>query len=364
MLLNRFQFDFAKPADDQAILNLLEESELPGKISLLYTRRPSPLNSYKIEGGQSHIMVVRDLENNRLVSTGVCTVHNVYLDSGITVIGYLSGFRVAEEYKKRLALVPSGFRFLLNNPGLSTQTRFFTTILEHNSAAITLLEKKNRKMPVYHFKGNFNVFALSTKKNRKFPQYRLERASHENKKFLLEYYQKEGKRHDFFPVLSADELNQNMPGLENFYLLFNSQNELVAAGAVWDQTLFKQHIVKNYTGMYKTLQPFSFLLPWFGYPALPRKNSTLNFFTLSFCLIRDKDPDIFEIFLFKIKNLGCNYDYFLTGLTDTDSMIGVIQKQRHLLYKSRIYEVFKNLEMYEEAQNLEYPVDYLECARL
>lgn len=46
----KFEFSFATEKDDKDILELYEALEFEGNISIIYTKRPSPLNSLKKEG--------------------------------------------------------------------------------------------------------------------------------------------------------------------------------------------------------------------------------------------------------------------------------------------------------------------------
>ena len=47
---DRYNFETARPEDAGEILEILEEIDFKGKISLTFTRRPDPVASFKKEG--------------------------------------------------------------------------------------------------------------------------------------------------------------------------------------------------------------------------------------------------------------------------------------------------------------------------
>jgi hypothetical protein len=354
----------ALPEDSQGMLDLLEDTPSKGGISLIYTRRPDPWESYMREGDRVLLAVTRSSVRQRIDGMAACAVNDLYLGGKPAKIAYLFGLRLREEAVSRIALLPRGYRqFLdiLNDEGVSCA---YTTILEGNLVARRMLEKRRASMPVYEYAGDYEIFSLTTGGSGRLPaRHRFRRAGPEDEPPLLDFLNREGRRQLFFPCLTRDALSvaRTTPSLSDFYILEDGDREIVCAGAVWDQRDYKQYIVDSYHGPYRWAYPFSSVSRLFGYPRLSPPGSVLPFFTLSCFAAKADKPAYFDHFLHGIREAGRRFDFFLVGLHERHPLREVVRRRPHIVYRSRLYLVYED----KAPRRLEPDaIPYLECGRL
>jgi len=359
----RFVFTLAEPSDSKELLEILEEDDFAGQISLLYTRRPDAYRSLQMEGETVLIVVCQDKKNARIAGFGACAVRELYVNGEPEKVGYLFGLRARKEYRKVFPLLAKGYdylRYILAEKGV---TLCLTSILTDNRYAQRLLEKDRPFMPAYTPYSSYNVYILKT--NRQTRRKTIQ-AEVRDVPRLLDFLNEYGRRHQFYPVLrEADLLAGKHSGLSlgDFYILPDNRGHILAAGAVWDQQAYKQYVIQGYSGCFRFLYPLSRLLPRFGYTALPEPGTVLNFFALSFWAVRDDNPDYFRTFVREIAGATGRYSFFVLGLPEQNDLTRALRGSPHLSYKSRIYLV--NWDRAKAAANEpDGRPPYLECGTL
>ncbi len=365
--MSRFYFDFATPEDGREMLEILEEAAFRGQISLLYTRRPDAFHSFQAEGERVEIVVCRDAERGKIVGFGACAARRVFLNGQPETLGYLFGLRVRREYAKKYPLLHRGYAFLRDSSRQASPRLYLTTILEENRAAQTLLEKPRDFMPTYTPYGAYRVYAFACSDKLLFRRKcgELRQARPDDADALTEFLSEQGRRFQSFPVVAPEMFRARIPGwpaLEDFYLLKSAQGDMLACGAFWDQTAYKQYIAQGYGGAFRLLAPLSRCLPLFGIPALPKAGETLRFFTLSFWAVKNDDPAVFQAFLDGIPSVAARYPFYLVGAHETHPLRPVLQRRPHIGYQSRVYAVtWRDQPTFE--MNSSLPI-YLECGML
>jgi len=366
-----FYFQKAKSEDSQEILEILEENEFKGQISLTYTRRPNAYHSFQQEGQDVELIICRDNKSQRIIGFGAGVVKEAYVDGEKRRICYLFGLRMRKEYRKRARVVHRAYEFLREIFEKKEVDFYISTILAENTYAQQLLEKKRKFMPTYEYIDDYQVYNIKTglkyKKDSNL-KLRLQQATKEDIPKIIDFINQCGKKYQFYDVLEENDLlTGKLANLNynDFYMLMNQQNnELLACGACWEQSSYKQYIVEGYSGLYKLMLPISMLFPLFGYPSLPKVGSRLDFFILSFWAIKDNDPDIFRSFINLIANQITDYPYFSIGLSATNPLIEILKEKPHFLYQSKVYFVNWDKEnRLKEELKQDLPL-YLECGRL
>lgn len=377
----RFIFESAAPEDGKGLLEILEEASFKGKISLLYTRRPDAYRSLKKEGKQVDIVVCRDTERGKIVGFGACAVRKLFVNGKVATVGYLFGLRVRQEYSGKYPLLHRGYEFLHALHKEKAIPLYITTILEDNLSAQKVLEKRRSFMPTYLSYGSYEVYALKVShaqplKSRTLRRgigqtrclrYTFRQAQQQDIPSLVKFLTESGRSSQFFPVIEEKDLQEGIISgitIEDFHLLCDENREILAAGMFWVQTSYKQYLVQGYSGALKLLYPFSRLFPLFRFPALPAPGSILNFFTLSFWVVKNNDPEIFTCFLDAISVVAGEYPFFLVGVHETHPLRKVLQTRPHIRYKSKLYLVSWD-EQKEHVDKLDKDmVPYLECGML
>ncbi len=364
---DRCSFELAGPEESPEILEILEDIDFTGKISLIYTRRPDPYASFKREGRRVDILVCRDTRTGRLMAVASASINRMFLNGNPADIGYVFGLRVRKEYRRKFLLVPKGFQYLFAQHESENIPFYLTTILEENRIARGLLEKRRPSMPVYEYFGDYETYALGTgRKRRRAGGFFFRKAEKSDTGALVAFLRTWGSRFQFFPVLDEVELDDPDSTLryENFYILLDPDGEIAAAGALWDQRTYKQYLLSSYGGFYRLVFPVSFLFPLFGYPGLAKPGTVLNFCTLSFWAIRDDDPGIFDLFLRQVAVTTSRFSYFVLGVDTRHPLRGALQRKPHIVYRARMYVVYtqENEPYVREIDRERIP--YLEIGRL
>lgn len=363
----RFIFDYAKAEEGPEILDILEENDFKGHIALCYTRRPNPYYSFMLEGKDTAVLICRDTQENKIAGVGACTVRQLYVNGEETEVAYLFGLRLRKEYRGMYRILPEGYS-QINRLFSRKDIRYFvTTILEENTYAQRILEKKRTFMPEYVPLTRYGTFVIKTiSRSKPVGGYKLRFAKSEDIPAILDFINRQGKKSQFYPVLDSECLSGKIyPGLniEKFLILYDSKNNITACGAVWDQSDYKQYILKGYGGALKILYPLSAVFKLFGYPPLPKPGSMLEFFTLSFWAVKENNAGIFKTFIQLISQYVKGYPYFILGLSSENPLIQTIRELSPIAYWSRAYLV--DWEKDGKAAELDgsLPV-YLECGLL
>lgn len=369
---SRFRFEQAAAQDSKEILRILEDAPFKGKISLLYTRRPDACLSFKQEGEDVYIIVARDTKYNKIAGFGACAIRTLFVNGSPARIGYLFGLRIARAYLKKFPILHRGYAYLRTLHQTKNIACYITTILEDNLPAQTLLEKRRAFMPTYHPFGKYEIFALMTGRTRKsrlsrLASYSFRRAAISDLPALITFLHEQGQQFQFFPILTESTLrSETFPGLrvENFWLMQDTEGEFLAAGALWDQRSYKQYVLQGYGGYFKWFYPFAKLLPLFGFPALPAPGSTLAFCTLSFWTVKDRNPELFSLFLEQMTLAAASFPFLLVGIHEAHPLHSILQKRPHISYRSNVYLVFWE-EQQEFVANLRQDnLPYIECGML
>jgi len=366
--MSRFVFEPARPGDSDEILEIMEQGFYPGNISLLYTRRDNAYESLMKEGEDVFITLCRDTAENKIAAFGTGAVRTIYVNREPTPIGYLFGLKARPDYRGYYRFLHNGYAYFHRVVKDKNIPFFLMTILEGNTYAVKLLEKKRAIMPDHHYLGDYEVYSFKTGlKCKTIPGFRFRPCEMEDIPAVVRFLEREGKTHQFFPVVKAQWLageSRNDISYRDFRLLTDDRDRIVACGAMWDQGKYKQYIVKGYSGILKMTVPFSFVLPLFGYPDMLAKPGTvLNFFTLSFWAVKDNDAAIFNYFLQNMSRCG-RHPFFIVGIHERNSLKKVLTKLPHFRYKSRVYLVDWD-KSGDRPRTLEKNlIPYLECGML
>jgi ribosomal protein S18 acetylase RimI-like enzyme len=365
---DRFTIEAACTEDSKEILKIIECDYFPGRISLLYTRRPDALASLLQEGEHVEVIVCRDKQGNKIAGFGAFRLSDMYINGRVQRVAYLFGLKVRPEYRRGFAnIIPAVYNQVHERVSRQKVDMVITTILEENQIAQKLLTKAHRNMPTYRPLGEYIVHGLKTVKTRKpdLPKhlsFRLLRM--DEWPAAMRFLEEQGRTQQFYPALRvAGTLDKPAFPQNDFYILWDSSvRAIVACGACWDQRAYKQYRVMGYQGAGQWLRALSPVLPWLGFPSLPTPGTDLNFFTLSFWAVAHEAPEYFHGLIQGIAHARPEYAFFLLGMERSRKLRRELQRWRHLEYSSRLYQVTWNNEpsvALDSARDI-----YLECGNL
>lgn len=323
----------ATAADGKEILRILESSASKGSIELLYTRRPDAYASYQKESGEPRVFVSK--KDGRVIGTCAELIREVYIDGEVRKAAYVCGLKKDASRNSGVGFGPNFIRGLYRE-----DIDFYCcSVVSENRGAQTMFAKRSRLISMRQF-ASYKTYILSPRVRIIAPAHTLtfRRAEERDVPQLLDFLSREGAKKDLFPVVRSLEQFYNLR-YHDFYLL-EQDGVPVAAGALWDQTDYKQYVVKQYRGMMKLARFANPVLSVLRYIRLPAENEPLCFPMLSFLICKNDDAAYYRIFLSELKKeIAATYDMFVIGLPNTHPASPLFDSLPSISFETKLYEI-------------------------
>lgn len=348
----KYFYEIAKESDGEEISQLLEQADFDGDISLVYRKRPNAILSISKDCEKSAIVVGRECSTKKIKGVGICSINKMKCSGFVEDIAYLGGLRI--DKSSTLNIIES-YKFLELFVKENNVKYTYTTILEDNVYTQKMLSKKRKLMPYYIKIADYTVNIIG-KNLFSFSKNKCQKATISDLEELKNFIERESKDKMFFPYLNLDN---NFFGLsfDDFYVLKNENNEIIACGILWDQCDYKQLLLKRYSKKYKIIKKLtSFLGKLLKFPKFPEENEVIKYETLSFLLYKDNDINILNDFLKQISH-KIKYSFFVFGTTQKIKF-----KFPTFKYKSFVYIV--DWDKNFDTSVLNNSDIYIECALL
>ena len=369
--MSRYVIEEADYKDDQALRNILSSNIIDGQICLSFEKNPAFFDALKVQGTYNQVITARDTKTGKVIGFGTRSVKPAYINGKEAVIGYLGNLRLERPYRK-LNLLNRGYKYLKDAHHADNRNKLYlTTIIKDNSEVINTLVGKRGDLPFYHYYGDYYTFAVFLSKKKRYLNrtYTIVKGTEDMLPDIVDFLHVHGKRKQFFPYYTCEDFlnDEYLKAFDthNLYIAFIN-GKIAGVLGVWDQTGFKQTIIRGYTGKMKWLNPlYNIAFKLSGYSTLPSVDSQLNYFCLSFIAIENDDTDVFFSLLSYIYEAYKNntYSLFLIGLYNTDPLCRTITRFPHMKYVSRLYLVY-----WEDGEscyrNLDSRIPYVELASL
>ncbi len=319
--------------DGKEILRILESSAAKGNIELIYTRGTDAYESYMKESGEARVFISRDGE--RAIGTCAEVIREVYIGGEVCRAAYICGLKKDAEYDGGVGF---GARFI-RDLRLDNIDFYFCSVVAENTDARRMFEKSRRLLDMKQTVG-YKTYILSPKVKVKAKKHNFtfRRATGNDTERLLHFLNAEGKKKDMFPVVKSFDEFYNLRA-EDFYLLLDGES-IVATAALWNQTEYKQYVVKRYRKIMKLARIFNPRLSAFRYINLPKENEPLDFPMLAFFLCKNDNTDNYLIFLNDIKReVSKKYGMFVFGLPDGHFARPFADKLPSISFETKLYEI-------------------------
>jgi hypothetical protein len=333
--------DFAAPADDAGIRGLLRRQAMPGRISLAFSRDPDFSLGCAITGDDYKIVVARSADE--IVGVACRSVRHAFINGRPERLGYLGQLRVDERFRGCF-LVSRGFSLLAQLDRQDPVPAYLASIVDGNHQATgVLVQRRRRSFPQFREIAAFRTLAIPTKRRpltlHPLPARRGEgrgegqgenimAGSLDQVPEIVAFLRTEGSRRQLFPVWTEEALrNLGSFGLKiEDIRVARRGGSIVGVIGLWDQSAYKQAIVRGYSGWMRIAKPF-----------LPRVGEEIRSAYAS--LICASSPVVFASLLREIYNLARErrFDYLLVGFDARDPLLDVARAYSHIAYPSRLY---------------------------
>ncbi len=324
----------AAPGDGKRILEILEASPAKGSIELLYTRRPDAYDSYQKESDGAFVYVAK--EGERIVGTVAELTRRVYIGGEKKKAAYICGLKKDIDHPGAVNWGKALFRELVKDDVDS----YFCSVVSDNTEIHELFGRRRRKTANAESLGRYTTYMLAPRFRFKTDSgdYVFARARREDEPELLEFLNSQGRKKDLFPVIESPEQFTDL-GIEDFYILKNGEG-IIAAGALWEQSGYRQYIVKRYRGVMKLARCLNPMLSALGYIRLPRENENIRFPMLSFFISKDDNEEYYKAFLNRIvPEIKKSYDMFVIGTPGSYFADAIYKKLKSIHFDTEIYSV-------------------------
>lgn len=296
-------FRLATHDDDAVVRALLRETAMPSWADIAIER----------DLGPDDWAVIAEEEGD-VVGIYTASVLPVHVDGAPTQLGYLGGLRVKAEHRRRIRHLREGYASV---PKLAPAQVpwWFTTIGAENTVARRLLEAGVRGLPAYHFRGEYETFALPTSRGRRHGIWR--------RGADVALHNELASRFQCSPVLSEEIVDR----AGDFFVCDGG------VAALWDQRAFKRIVARRYR--WPSLVPFyNAYARLFRRVPLPPEGGALDHTFIAFFAMESPTAAAIEDLL-----SHCRTPVATIGMHAENPLREIVQRFKPLSTRSRVYGV-------------------------
>jgi hypothetical protein len=373
--MSSLRFELATAGDDPELRRLLRENPIPGSISLSFEREPNYFSASAIEGEFHQTIVAREADSKWVIAFGNRSARPLYVNGSVSEVGYMSQLRVDPSYGKGLYLargLAGGFKKFHELHRDGRAPFYLMSVIEENLAARRLLTSNLPEYPQareYTRMFTYAVYPLRKKHDIPLPRgLTLQRGSREMIPSIVDCLNRNGARKQF--ALHWDENTLPSPltpalAVDDFFLAL-SGTRVVGCLALWNQSSFKQTVVRGYAGALARFRPaINALSPLGLFPYLPQVGATLRQAYACLLAVDDDDPAVFAALFRALYNEAVRrkFHYFTIGLAEAHPFHDLVKAYRPLKYTSRIYLTGWD-KSFEETSRVDRRIPHIEIAVL
>jgi len=341
----RLSFRLATDEDDGALRAILKQTPMPGSITLSFEREPSFFAAERAGNLESQTILYVDGENNKILGFGGRSIRRAFVDGTKTNIGYLSMLRGLPEARRGVGLA-RGYRYLRSLHADGKVPFYFTTILDENVYAKSVLESGRAGLPTYHPLAQLVSYLIPLRQ-----RIRTKKAEGNISKGVLtesvECLNAWNRSHKLAPAYELADLlmkNDMLPGFnqDNFYTYWSSGRAVGTLG-VWDQTACKQSVVAAYSPSIRATKLFYNMYAGIrGMPGLPNVGQPIKSVFAAFVSSEGNNPEILAALLSQARAdwSGKGYDYLILGLSKDHPLAKAVELHAMQTISSTVYIVY------------------------
>ncbi len=339
-------FELATQADDSDLRRLLRESSFPGSISLSFEREPNYFDASVLEGPFHQTIVARERNSGEVIAFANRSVRPVFVNGEVRNIGYLSQLRVKQAYRDGLYLargLAAGFRKFRELDRDGRAPFYLLSIVEENEPAKRLLSSGLPGYPTvrpYTRMLTYAVYTVARKRASRLPgKLEIIQGSDTTACAIVEFLNRCNERRQFAPFWTTETLFKANLSPADFFLALDS-DRMVGCIARWDQTPFKQTVVRGYSdvlGLFRKLLNLGVSLGF--WPYLPPPGTPLRHAFACHLAIEGNSPGILKVLLRAVYNASSMRGdaYFVIGIPESSLYRQYLRPFRPIKYTSIIY---------------------------
>lgn len=288
----------AREGDDAALRALLRRTPMEGSIRLTFEREPSLALSATVEGERHHLFVAREADGS---VSGCCSraVRRVFFNGAEARVGYLGMLRSTRPLAASRGALRAGFAACAATRVADELPFDVTSIMADNAPARRLLERGLSGLPRYEQLGELRTFVMPAEGVGRAATpagVSLERGEDAACGEIAAFLQRQYRDFQLAPVWTEADLRSDgatrglAPG---DFVVARRGGEIVGCAALWDQSSYRQSVVRGYASWLGALRGVANL--WsavVGGTRLPAPGEPLQLATISHVAVENDDPAI------------------------------------------------------------------------
>jgi hypothetical protein len=320
---------------------------MDGAIRVSLEREPNAFLGAAVEGEPHYTVVAREPSTGRIVGMGTRAVWNAFVNGQPCRLGYLSQLRVDRAFRGRRRILAAGYAALRELRGPGEAPFDITSIIADNETARRLLGSGIPGLPRYRELSGFVTLVLpAVRRSRKPRAVHIEPGRPDRLTEVADCLERNRRHHQAAPFFTAPELAspERSRGLapQDFRLAVRD-GRVVGCLALWDQTGFKQVVVRGYAPRLARWRPWINRLSWaLGTPRLPDPGEPLPHAYLSHVAVDEDDPEVFRALVESAHAEACarRWAYAVIGLAAGHPWLPWLERRfRPRRYESVLYTV-------------------------
>jgi uncharacterized membrane protein YgcG len=391
----------ATAADEPELRRLLRDRPMDGEIRVTLEREPDASLAAAVEG-EPHATIVARRRDGSLRGMGSRAVADAFVNGLPCRLGYLGQLRLdhGERRAGLLRLLAAGYDGLRRLRAPEEAPFDLTAVLADNRAARRLLGAGLPGLPAYVEVGAFTTLVVPGTRRRGSgpaaapapPGVRIERGDPARMPEVAACLERNRRRYQFAPRFSAAQLLSPVRGRGlspgDFQLAISSGSgassgsggsgasggsgsrgdsggRVVGCLALWDQSGFKQVVVRGYGRRLALLRPaLNGLSPLLGTPRLPAAGETLPHAFVSHVAVDGDDPEVFAaLFAAARRAAAGRFLYLVAGFAARHPFLPVLRRRAREV-QSVLYAVCWGEEGSKAVAALDGRMPHLEVALL
>ena len=307
---SRYALALAGARDDAEIVRLLASTPFPGEVQVSLERAPSPTAAGAIDGDVPQLITARNRATRALVGVASRSERDLYVNGDRVRVGYLGQLRVDRSNAAWRQLLEEGFAFCRELHDRGGARFYLTAVFAQNDAARRLLERRLiRSAPDFVPVGQLRTFAIATRRTSPFlsdrpmmpaltdrPRFSIAEAGDDSFDGVIACLQRNLRRYQFAPHWTTEDFHSDRTlGLRpEHFVVALGDDRVIGCLARWDQTAFKQVVIRGYSRRLARSRPLlNALGPWCGVASLPPVGAPLRSAYLSHAAVDDDRADVF-----------------------------------------------------------------------
>src|SRR6185436_1423673 len=255
--------------------------------------------------------------------------------------------RVDRAFRGRRRILAAGYAALRELRAPDEAPFDLTSIIADNETARRLLGGGVPGLPTYRELSGFVTLVLpAVRGSRKRPSVKIELCMPGRLTEVVDCLERNRRRYQAAPFFTAAELlsPESSRGLApQDFRLARKDGQVVGCLALWDQSGFKQVVVRGYAQRLDRWRPWINRLSWvLGTPRLPDPGEPLPHAYISHVAVDEDDPEIFRALVESAHAEACarRFAYVVTGFAAGHPWLPWLERRfRPRRYESMLYTV-------------------------